>query len=117
MAPTRGQADKLLDERLAAPSTADANDTLYQWESSGDYDASPGLARITAALLAINAADDERNPPETGLMEAALKQVRNGRLYLIPASEETRGHGTTGMARFYAQPLAELLQRAPPAVR
>jgi homoserine O-acetyltransferase len=117
MAPTRGQADKLLDDRLAAPSTADANDTLYQWESSGDYDASPGLARITAALLAINAADDERNPPETGLMEAALKQVRNGRLYLIPASEETRGHGTTGMARFYAQPLAELLQRAPPAVR
>ena len=99
MAPTRGQADKLLDERLAAPSTADANDTLYQWESSGDYDASPGLARITAALLAINAADDERNPPETGLMEAALKQVKNGRLYLIPASEETRGHGTTGMAR------------------
>ena len=117
MAPTRAQADKLLDERLAAPFTADANDTLYQWESSGDYDASPGLARITAALLAINAADDERNPPETGLMEAALKQVRNGRLYLIPASEETRGHGTTGMARFYAQPLAELLQRAPPATR
>ena len=117
MAPTRAQADKLLDERLAAPFAADANDTLYQWESSGDYDGSPGLARITAALLAINAADDERNPPETGLMEAALKQVRNGRLYLIPASEETRGHGTTGMAKFYSQPLAELLQGAPSATR
>jgi homoserine O-acetyltransferase/O-succinyltransferase len=117
MAPTRDKADKLLDERLAAPFTADANDTLYQWESSGDYDPSPGLARITAMLLAINAADDERNPPETGLLESALKQVRNGRLYLIAASDETRGHGTTGMARFYAQPLAELLQRAPPAVR
>jgi homoserine O-acetyltransferase len=117
LAPTREKADKLLDERLAAPFTADANDTLYQWESSGDYDPSPGLARITAMLLAINAADDERNPPETELMEGALKQVRNGRLYLIPASDETRGHGTTGMARFYAQPLAELLQRAPPAVR
>ena len=50
-------------------------------------------------------------------MERELKRVKNGRLYLIPASEETRGHGTTGMARFYAQPLAELLQRAPPAVR
>jgi homoserine O-acetyltransferase len=117
MAPTREKADKLLDERLAAPFTADANDYLYQWEASGDYDASPGLARITAALLAINSADDERNPPETGLMVAALKQVKNGRLHLIPASEETRGHGTTGMAKFYAQPLADLLQRAPPAVR
>src|SRR5437773_1771399 len=115
MAPTREQADKLLDERLAAPFTADANDYLYQWEASGDYDAAPGLARITATLLAINAADDERNPPETGLMEAALKQVKNGRLYLIPASEETRGHGTTGMARFYQQALRELLQRPPVA--
>ena len=117
LAPTREKADKLLDERLAAPFTADANDTLYQWDLSGDYDAAPGLARITAALLAINAADDERNPPETGLMAGALKQVRNGRLYLIPASEETRGHGTTGMAKFYKQPLVELLQGAPAAVR
>ena len=113
MAPTREQADKLLDGRLAAPFTADANNFLYQWESSGDYDASPGLARIQAALLAINAADDERNPPETGLMEAALKQVKNGRLHLIPASEETRGHGTTGQAKFYKKPLQELLDAAP----
>ena len=117
LAPTREKADQLLDERLAAPLTADANDTLYQWDSSGDYDAVPGLARITAPLLAINAADDERNPPETGLMEGALKQVRNGRLYLIPASAETRGHGTTGMAKFYSQPLAEWLQGTPAAVR
>ena len=77
---------------------------------------SPGLGRIKAAVLVINAADDERNPPETGLTEAALKQVRNARLVLIPASEETRGHGTTGMAKFYKLPLAELLQSTP-AVR
>ena len=112
-APTREAADKLLDQRLAAPFTADANDALYQWESSGDYDPSPSLARIKARLLAINAADDERNPPETGLMEAAMKQVANGRLFLIPASADTRGHGTTGMAKFYKEPLAELLQSAP----
>jgi homoserine O-acetyltransferase len=113
MAPTREAADKLLGQRLAAPFTADANDTLYQWEASGDYDPSPGLTRIKARLLAINAADDERNPPETGLMEAAMKQVANGRLYLIPASADTRGHGTTGMAKFYKEPLAELLQSTP----
>ena len=116
MAPTREAADKLLDQRLAALTKADANDYLYQWESSGDYDPSSGLARIKAAVLVINAVDDERNPPETGLTEAALKQIRNARLLLIPASEETRGHGTTGMAKFYKQPLAELLQGAP-AVR
>jgi homoserine O-acetyltransferase len=110
LAPTRAAADKFLDERLAAPFTADANDYLYAWQSSGDYDAAPGLSRITARLLAINAADDERNPPETGLMEAAMKQVKNARLYLIPASTETRGHGTTGNAKFFAKPLAEFME-------
>ncbi len=114
-APTRETADKLLDQRLAALTNADANDTLYQWDASGDYDPSPGLGRIKAAVLVINAADDERNPPETGLTEAALKQIRNARLFLIPASEETRGHGTTGMAKFYKQPLTELMQGAPVA--
>jgi homoserine O-acetyltransferase len=64
-------------------------------------------------VLAINAADDERNPPETGLMERELKRVTNGKLYLIPASEQTTGHGTTGQAKFYAEPLRQLLQSAP----
>jgi homoserine O-acetyltransferase/O-succinyltransferase len=113
LAPTRAQADKLIDDRLAAPFRADANDFIYAWESSRDYNPSAGLERITAVLLAINAADDERNPPETGLMDSALKRVKNGRLHLIPASDETRGHGTTGMARFYKQQLEDLLRTAP----
>ena len=69
LAPTREQADKLVDERIAAPFTADANDFIYQWSSSVDYDPSPNLERIAAAVLAINSADDERNPPETGITE------------------------------------------------
>jgi homoserine O-acetyltransferase len=113
MAPTREKADKIVSDRLAAPMQADANDFIYQWDSSSDYNASPGLERIQAALLAINAADDERNPPETGIMERELKRVKNGRLYLIPASDETRGHATTGMAKFYKKQLEELLQMAP----
>jgi homoserine O-acetyltransferase/O-succinyltransferase len=113
LAPTREAADKIVETRLAAPFKADANDFVYQWDSSRDYNASPGLERIKAALLAINAADDERNPPETGIMERELKRVNGGRLYLIPASEDTRGHATTGMARFWKQQLHELLQTAP----
>jgi homoserine O-acetyltransferase len=112
-APTRAQADKLVDARLATATNADANDFLWQWQSSGDYDAAPNLARIEATLLAINAADDERNPPETGVTEAAMKQVKNGKLLLIPASEQTSGHLTTGNAKFYAKQLQELLQTAP----
>ena len=108
-APTREKADKLLDDRLAAPFTADANDYLYQWEASGDYNPAPGLDRIRAAVLAINSADDERNPPELGIMERELPRIKGARLYLIPGSEETRGHGTTGMARFYKAQLADFL--------
>ncbi len=113
LAPTTAKADKLVDDRLAVPVTADANDFLYQWQASHHYDPSPGMERIEATLLAINAADDERNPPETGVTDAAIKRVKNGRLYLIPASAETRGHLTTGNAAFYKQQLQELLRRAP----
>jgi homoserine O-acetyltransferase len=113
LAPTAAKADKMVDERLAAPVTADANDFIYQWESSHDYNPAPNLERIEATLLAINSADDERNPPETGLMDRALKRIKNARLYLIPASNDTRGHLTTGSASFYKQQLQELLQTAP----
>jgi homoserine O-acetyltransferase len=113
LAPTAAKADKMVDERLATPVTADANDFIYQWEASHDYNPSAGLGRIEATLLAINAADDERNPPETGVTDAAMKHVKNGRLYLIPASTQTRGHLTTGNAAFYKQQVQELLQTAP----
>lgn len=113
LAPTRAQADKMVDERLAAPVTADANDFIYQWSSSADFNAMPALGRIQAPLLAINSADDERNPPETGTMTAALQQMKKAELYVIPASAETRGHGTTGMARFYAKQLGTFLNSVP----
>lgn len=113
-APTREAADKLLDGRLAAPFKSDANDVLYQWESSRDYDPSPNLEKIEAALLAVNSADDERNPPETGIMERELRRVKQGRLYLIPASDQTRGHGTVSIARLWKAELVTLLEQTPP---
>ena len=113
LAPTRDKADKLVDARLAAPMTADANDFLWAWGSSADYDPAPDLDKIQASVLAINAADDERNPPETGLTEEAIKRVKNGKLFLIPASEETTGHLTTGNAKFYKRALQEFLQVTP----
>ncbi len=112
-APTRDKADQLLDARLAAPFPADANDVLYQWDSSRDYNPSAGLERIRATVFAVNAADDERNPAELGLLEREIKRVQNARMLLIPASAETLGHGTTGNAKFYKRELAEVLQSAP----
>jgi homoserine O-acetyltransferase len=112
-ASTAAKADKIVDERLATPVTADANDFIYQWEASHDYNAADKLEGIEASLLLINSADDERNPPETGITQAAMKRVKNGRIYLIQASTETRGHGTTGNAKFYSEQIRQLLQTAP----
>lgn len=112
-APTREAADRLVDQRLAANPPADANDFIWQWDSSRDYDPEPRLDRIRARVLAINSADDERNPPETGITERAIARIPNARLLLIPASAETLGHGTTGNARFWREDLARFLATLP----
>ena len=112
-APTAALADKMVEERLAQAVPTDANDFIYQWESSHDYNPSADLGKIKATVMLINSADDERNPPETGVTGEAMKRIANGKLLLIPASAETRGHLTTGNAKFYAQPLRELLASAP----
>ncbi|BDG73827.1 alpha/beta fold hydrolase [Roseomonas fluvialis] len=112
-APTREAADRLVDQRLAAPPPRDANDFIWQWDASRDYDPEPRLDRVRARVLQINSADDERNPPETGLTERALARIPNARLLLIPASAETLGHGTTGNARFWREDLARFLATLP----
>ena len=109
LAPNSESADKLLDQRLNAAFVADANDNLYQWESSRDYNPSPHLEKITAQVFAINSADDERNPPELGFMEKELPRIKNARLYLIPASAQTAGHSTTGQAKWWANKLRSTL--------
>ena len=74
---------------------------------------SAGLETIQAAVLAINSADDERNPPETGIMDREIRRVKNGRYYLVPSSDQTAGHGTTAQAKFWKQQLAEFLKSVP----
>ena len=101
-APTREKADKLLADRLAAPFTADANDTLYQWDASRYYNPSPGLERIQAvcwlSIPRTTSAIRQRR-----IMDRELERVKNDHLYLIPASDETRGHATTCLAKFWKQ--------------
>lgn len=112
-APNAAAADRHVEQVLALPAPRDANDFVFQWASSEDYDAEPGLALITAPLLAINSADDERNPPETGIMAHAMARLAHGEYDLIPASAETHGHATTGYAKFWAERLGLFLARLP----
>ncbi len=109
-APTRDAADTWYEEQVKSRVAAtDANDMLYQFNASRDYDPSPNLEKITAALLAINSADDVVNPPELGLMEKLMPRVKHGRYVLIPTSDRTRGHGTHSLPAIWGKYLGELL--------
>jgi homoserine O-acetyltransferase len=111
-APTRDSADAYITRWMRTRmAETDANDLLYQFEASRDYDPSPHLERIRAPVVAINSADDLVNPPELGLMERLMPRVRGGRYVLIPTSDETRGHGTHSVPAIWKQHLVELLRR------
>jgi homoserine O-acetyltransferase len=113
-APTRDAADLFITRYVTSRlRTTDANDMLYAFDASRDYDPSPGLESIRAAVLAINSADDVVNPPELGLMEQLMPRVRRGRYVLIPVSEQTRGHGTHSMPAVWKGYLAEFLKQLP----
>jgi homoserine O-acetyltransferase/O-succinyltransferase len=109
-APTRAAADNFYAERLKAQlARTDANDMLYQFDASREYNPAPKLESIKAPLVAINSADDLINPPELGIMEREIKRVQRGRYILIPISPETRGHGTHSLPAIWQQYLRELL--------
>ena len=108
--PTRDDADRWIGEQLKTRlATTDGDDLLYAIESSSDYDPSSQLEKITAPLLAINSADDFINPPELGILEAAMKRVKRGKYVLIPVSEATHGHSTHTWAAVWEQQLREFL--------
>ena len=113
-APTRDSADaiinRFLDGRMRA---VDANDFLYAFDASRDYDPSPLLGRIKAPLLAINSADDQVNPPELGIIERLITRVPNGRFIMLPISAATRGHGTHTVAAVWKEPFAKFLDSLP----
>jgi homoserine O-acetyltransferase len=115
--PTREAADAFLEAQLERRlPTAEANDMLYQFDASRDYDPSTQLESIVAPVLAINSADDLINPPELGLMEALLPRMARCRYVLVPASGRTRGHGTHTWAALWKQELVSFLA-APPVGR
>jgi homoserine O-acetyltransferase len=113
LAPTRDAADRFYEERMKAQlARTDANDMLYQFDASREYNPSPKLESIKAPLVAVNSADDLINPPELDIMEREIKRVRGGRYVLIPVSDQTRGHGTHSLPAIWQKHLAALLEES-----
>jgi homoserine O-acetyltransferase len=111
--PTRDAVDAFVAGRMPEQlGRLDANDLLYQVAASRNYDPSARLESITAPLTWINSADDFINPPELGIAEGMVKRIPHGRFVLLPASAETRGHGTHTWAVFWRGELEKLIRRS-----
>ena len=113
--PTLEKADAVLNAYVASFSTNhDANDVLYAFEASHDYDPAPGLEKIKAPLLAINSADDLINPPDQGILEREIKRVKRGKAIVLPETEQTVGHGSHTKAVLWKKYLVKFLKKTEP---
>lgn len=111
--PTREKSDTFLEDRIAqGMKTTDANDMLYYFDASRNYNPEPQLEKITAPLTAINSADDTINPPELGIIDKDIQRVKNGKYVLLPITDQTRGHGTHSWPAIWGSYLKELLDRS-----
>jgi len=108
--PSRDAADTYLDNFIhTRMASTDANDFLYAFDASRNYDPSPNLEKIRVPVTAINSADDYINPPELGIAEHLVTQIPHGRFILLPISDATRGHGTHTQAAVWKSYLAEFM--------
>lgn len=112
--PTRDAATAEIRARIErSMMNADANDMIYQFESSRNYNPWPNLERITAPMMWVNSADDFINPRNFTYPGEAIARIGdNARFRLIEESPETRGHGTHTWAAHWKQDLIELLARS-----
>jgi homoserine O-acetyltransferase len=83
---------------------------IFQFEASHDYNPRPHLEKITAHVWAVNFADDPINPPELKILEREIKRVRRGKAVVMPATKDTRGHGTHSLPAFWKPYLEKLLK-------
>jgi homoserine O-acetyltransferase len=104
-----GFAESWMKRELAG---SDANDLLYQFNSSRDYDPSSQLQTIKTWVMAINSADDQVNPPELNIVPKQIANVKHGRFVLLPITDQTRGHGTHSLPAVWKQYLQELLKES-----
>jgi homoserine O-acetyltransferase len=113
-APTRDKADSVIHAYLDQNvKTHDANDVIYAFNASRNYDPSLDLEKIKANVLAINSADDYVNPPELGLMEQLMPRVKKGKYILLPITDQTRGHGTHSIPAIWKGYVADFLKQLP----
>ena len=111
--PTRETASALAEERVSTAMQAlDANDLIYQLESSRNYNPWPKLEAITAPVMWVNSADDFINPRNLDVPAQAVRRMPNAKFRMIAETSDTRGHGSHTWAKFWKDDLVALLARS-----
>jgi homoserine O-acetyltransferase/O-succinyltransferase len=100
----------VVQTRLAALKTQDANDVIYEFDASYDYDPYSDLGKIKAPLLVVNFADDGLNAAELGIAERAVKNMKRGKAVLVPIGPKNRGHQTLRIAEVWNGYVSQILQ-------
>ncbi len=113
--PTAAQADQyftgLIDRDLQH---LDANNFVYLFSASRDYNPFSKLASIQVPLTLLNSADDFIDPAELHIAEKTIPMIPKGRYVLLPITEQTRGHSTFALPALWQGQLKELLERSAP---
>jgi len=111
--PTRAAASQFAETSVSgALKSLDANDLIYQLDSSRNYNPWPNLEKISAPMTWINSADDFINPRNFPMPRQAVRRMKNAQFRLIPETTDTHGHGTHTWAKFWKADLIGLLARS-----
>jgi homoserine O-acetyltransferase len=108
-APDRKTATALYDNLIEQAGKNDANDVLYWFDSSYDYNPTAQLNKIRARVLAVNFDDDLLNAADLGVMQRLIPSVPHGRFVEVPEGEHSYGHQTQTHPEAWKGYVSELL--------
>lgn len=108
-APDRAGVAAMYERAMERGRNSDANDMLYAFESSFDYNPEPELHKIRARLVSLNFSDDIILCEELGVMQRAMAKIADGRAVLVEPGPDTNGHQSQAKPAVWKAHLAELL--------
>jgi homoserine O-acetyltransferase len=111
--PDRAKTLAFYDQLVAQYRGRDANDYLYDFESSSDYDPAPDVDKIKARLLAISFLDDEVNPPQFTVLQQTIARLPSARLATLPGGDAGYGHLGIFHAELWAKEVGDYLGQIP----
>jgi len=107
---TAQSADGLIHGVTRQAATIDANDLLYSFESSSDFDAEHGLHQIKTKVFALNFADDEFYRDTLQVLQHDMDQVHGGKVVIRRASAGSAGHFTMSHPSLWRDQVAAFMQ-------